>query len=397
MNLEERTPMRALISVSDKTGIVDLAKELHALGVSLISTGGTAKLLAEQGLPVTEVAEVTQFPEMLDGRVKTLHPKVHGGILARRDLPGDHCAVVVSDEMKSIGAERVGDGRGGRGHDHGGRLGRPGGLRGGHRVGVVQVEALLQRPPRGRAVHRAGVDMLVAKGLCDGAGQRAFSRAGRPGKEVERAGWQGETNVPQRAVRRCIAETHAGEANGLGRGVGFISAAGLDGHEFRVRTRQDRDGRGRRASQSADMILTCPACATSYFIPDDVLGANGRKVRCKSCGEVWRASPDEPLELSVAPEPRVISAPEPEAVAEPASLAETPAPELPKAFRARAEQQQRQRKALHAAQLRLHLHAVVLPARVDASLAAGTVRVAAGHPATVLLGAMFGVIGVEKV
>jgi predicted Zn finger-like uncharacterized protein len=64
------------------------------------------------------------------------------------------------------------------------------------------------------------------------------------------------------------------------------------------------------------MILTCPACATSYFIPDDALGANGRKVRCKSCGEVWRASPDEPLELSVAPEPRVISAPEPEAVAE---------------------------------------------------------------------------------
>ena len=67
--------MRALISVSDKTGIVDLAKELHALGVGLISTGGTAKLLAEQGLPVTEVAEVTGFPEMLDGRVKTLHPR----------------------------------------------------------------------------------------------------------------------------------------------------------------------------------------------------------------------------------------------------------------------------------------------------------------------------------
>ncbi|WP_191553858.1 MJ0042-type zinc finger domain-containing protein [Brevundimonas aurantiaca] len=93
------------------------------------------------------------------------------------------------------------------------------------------------------------------------------------------------------------------------------------------------------------MILTCPACATSYFIPDDALGANGRKVRCKSCGEVWRASPDEPLELSVAPEPRVISTPEPEAVSEPASLAETPAPELPKAFRARAEQQRRLRRA----------------------------------------------------
>ncbi len=79
--------MIALISVSDKTGVVELARALHELGVKLISTGGTAKLLAEQGLPVTEVAEVTGFPEMLDGRVKTLHPMVHGGLLARRDVP----------------------------------------------------------------------------------------------------------------------------------------------------------------------------------------------------------------------------------------------------------------------------------------------------------------------
>ncbi|KGW75731.1 phosphoribosylaminoimidazolecarboxamide formyltransferase/IMP cyclohydrolase [Burkholderia pseudomallei MSHR2990] len=78
---------QALISVSDKTGIVDFAKALSALGVKLLSTGGTAKLLADAGLPVTEVADYTGFPEMLDGRVKTLHPKVHGGILARRDLP----------------------------------------------------------------------------------------------------------------------------------------------------------------------------------------------------------------------------------------------------------------------------------------------------------------------
>ncbi|MCM3562503.1 bifunctional phosphoribosylaminoimidazolecarboxamide formyltransferase/IMP cyclohydrolase [Hydrogenophaga intermedia] len=85
--------MRALISVSDKTGIVDLARSLHALGVQLLSTGGTAKLLAEEGLPVTEVAEVTGFPEMLDGRVKTLHPKVHGGLLARRDLPAHMAAL----------------------------------------------------------------------------------------------------------------------------------------------------------------------------------------------------------------------------------------------------------------------------------------------------------------
>jgi phosphoribosylaminoimidazolecarboxamide formyltransferase / IMP cyclohydrolase len=97
----KKAPMRALISVSDKTGIVDLAKELHALGVSLISTGGTAKLLAEQGLPVTEVAEVTGFPEMLDGRVKTLHPKVHGGLLARRDTP-EHMAALKAHHIDTI-------------------------------------------------------------------------------------------------------------------------------------------------------------------------------------------------------------------------------------------------------------------------------------------------------
>lgn len=79
--------MNALISVSDKTGILELAQALHSLGVKLISTGGTAKLLADAKLPVTEVAAVTGFPEMLDGRVKTLHPKVHGGLLARRDVP----------------------------------------------------------------------------------------------------------------------------------------------------------------------------------------------------------------------------------------------------------------------------------------------------------------------
>jgi phosphoribosylaminoimidazolecarboxamide formyltransferase/IMP cyclohydrolase len=78
--------MNALISVSDKTGILEFAQALHALDVRLFSTGGTAKLLADAGLPVTEVAELTGFPEMLDGRVKTLHPKVHGGLLARRDV-----------------------------------------------------------------------------------------------------------------------------------------------------------------------------------------------------------------------------------------------------------------------------------------------------------------------
>jgi phosphoribosylaminoimidazolecarboxamide formyltransferase/IMP cyclohydrolase len=93
--------MNALISVSDKTGIVDFARALHALGIKLISTGGTAKLLADEKLPVTEVAELTGFPEMLDGRVKTLHPMVHGGLLARRDLP-EHMAALKTHGIDTI-------------------------------------------------------------------------------------------------------------------------------------------------------------------------------------------------------------------------------------------------------------------------------------------------------
>ena len=84
--------MRALVSVSDKTGVVELAKGLAALGVELVSTGGTARTLSAAGLPVVNVAAVTGFPEMMDGRVKTLHPAIHGGILARRDRPDDLAA-----------------------------------------------------------------------------------------------------------------------------------------------------------------------------------------------------------------------------------------------------------------------------------------------------------------
>ena len=74
---------RALISVSDKTGIVEFAQQLNALNIEILSTGGTYKLLKDSGLSVTEVSAHTGFPEMMDGRVKTLHPKIHGGILAR--------------------------------------------------------------------------------------------------------------------------------------------------------------------------------------------------------------------------------------------------------------------------------------------------------------------------
>ena len=76
---------RALVSVSDKSGLVDFCKGLHEMGVEMISTGGTARAIREAGIPVKDVSEITGFPEMMDGRVKTLHPNVHGGILALRN------------------------------------------------------------------------------------------------------------------------------------------------------------------------------------------------------------------------------------------------------------------------------------------------------------------------
>ena len=92
---------RALISVSEKKGIVAFAKGLHGLGVEIISTGGTARQLKEAGIPVREVSEYTGFPEMLDGRVKTLHPKIHGGLLARREKP-EHMAQVKKHKIGLI-------------------------------------------------------------------------------------------------------------------------------------------------------------------------------------------------------------------------------------------------------------------------------------------------------
>jgi phosphoribosylaminoimidazolecarboxamide formyltransferase / IMP cyclohydrolase len=93
--------LTALLSVSDKTGIVDFARALAARQVRLLSTGGTARLLADAGLTVTEVSEVTGSPEMLDGRVKTLHPRIHGGLLARRDVPA-HMAALAQHDIGTI-------------------------------------------------------------------------------------------------------------------------------------------------------------------------------------------------------------------------------------------------------------------------------------------------------
>lgn len=92
---------RALISVSDKTGIVELARSLHKLNIDILSTGGTAKLFRENNIPVIEVSDYTGFPEMLDGRVKTLHPKVHGGLLGRRDLP-EHVKTMQESDIPNI-------------------------------------------------------------------------------------------------------------------------------------------------------------------------------------------------------------------------------------------------------------------------------------------------------
>ncbi len=90
---------RALVSVSNKSGILDFCQELDKLGIEILSTGGTAKLLAENKVPVTEVSDYTGFPEMMDGRVKTLHPKIHGGILARRGIDDE---VMAKSEIDPI-------------------------------------------------------------------------------------------------------------------------------------------------------------------------------------------------------------------------------------------------------------------------------------------------------
>src|SRR5436305_1773236 len=84
---------RAILSVTDKSGLADFARKLSGMGVELISTGGTAKLLRDSGIEVKDISDLTGFPEMLDGRIKTLHPKVHGGILHRRQDPAHRAAV----------------------------------------------------------------------------------------------------------------------------------------------------------------------------------------------------------------------------------------------------------------------------------------------------------------
>src|SRR4030081_2093473 len=92
---------RALLSVTDKTGLVDFARVLASFGVDLVSTGGTSRALREAGLPVRDISDLTGFPEMLDGRVKTLHPKVHGGILHIRENPA-HTAAVAEQGIQPI-------------------------------------------------------------------------------------------------------------------------------------------------------------------------------------------------------------------------------------------------------------------------------------------------------
>ncbi|MFN5876163.1 MAG: bifunctional phosphoribosylaminoimidazolecarboxamide formyltransferase/IMP cyclohydrolase, partial [Ignavibacteria bacterium] len=93
--------MNVLLSVSDKTGIVDFALALHNLGATLISTGGTANAISSAGIPVKSVSDVTGFPEIMDGRVKTLHPKIHGGLLARMDVP-EHV-----EQMQKHGIDKI--------------------------------------------------------------------------------------------------------------------------------------------------------------------------------------------------------------------------------------------------------------------------------------------------
>src|SRR6202021_3557854 len=99
--MTDRKISRALLSVSDKTGLIDFAKGLARHGVALISTGGTAKALRDAGLQVQDVSDITNFPEMMDGRVKTLHPNVHGGLLSLREKAA-HAAAMKPHGFKAV-------------------------------------------------------------------------------------------------------------------------------------------------------------------------------------------------------------------------------------------------------------------------------------------------------
>ncbi len=101
MSMDQRKVSRALLSVSDKTGVVEFARALAKIGVELVSTGGTRKSLADAGLNVRDISDLTHFPEMMDGRVKTLHPKVHGGLLAIRENP-EHEAAMLAHDIQPI-------------------------------------------------------------------------------------------------------------------------------------------------------------------------------------------------------------------------------------------------------------------------------------------------------
>src|SRR5690606_10999876 len=101
MSSHPRRVTRALLSVSDKSGLIEFAKALAGFSIELVSTGGTAKALKDAGLRVADVSELTGFPEMMDGRVKTLHPNVHGGLLAIRNN-AEHAAAMKAHNIKAI-------------------------------------------------------------------------------------------------------------------------------------------------------------------------------------------------------------------------------------------------------------------------------------------------------
>src|SRR3546814_8077280 len=116
MSVDTATPIkRALLSVSDKSGLAEFGRFLSERGVEILSTGGSAKALAAAGVPVVEVADHTGFPEIMDGRVQTLHPKLHGGTLARSDLPDNVAVMQQGSEKSREGKERVRTGRSGWG------------------------------------------------------------------------------------------------------------------------------------------------------------------------------------------------------------------------------------------------------------------------------------------
>ena len=217
MSSDLRVISRALLSVSDKTGLIDFARALQAQGVELVSTGGTRKAIADAGVPVKDVSELTGFPEMMDGRVKTLHPGVHGGLLAIRENP-EHEAAMLAHNIAPIDLLVVNlypfEETVARGADYDDcieniDIGGPAMIRAAAKnhgdVAVVVDVADYARVLEAMAANQGALNLNLRKSLA----QKAYSRTAAYDAAISNwfAGQIGETSPSYRAIGGVLAET----------------------------------------------------------------------------------------------------------------------------------------------------------------------------------------------